>query len=79
VLELRILDGHPLRDFLTGLVLAGNLFDIIQLRDWLLWFLGGLQFLILFNYRVSLLQLGQLVLNLILGEGETPDHLKQGQ
>ena len=78
MLELRVLDGDPLLDLLTLLCLASDLLDVVQLRHWLLRLLRGLELLVLLDDGISLLELGQLILNLVLGEGEPPNDVEEG-
>ena len=77
VLELGVLDRHPLLDLFTSFIFTSDLLNIVKLRHWLFGLLGGLELLVLLNDGVSLLELSELVLNLILWEWESPDHLKQ--
>ena len=74
--ELWVLDGDPLFNLLTSLIDALDLFNLVDLRNWLLRFLRGLQFLIFLDNRVSSLKSIQLFSNLLLREWESTNHLE---
>ena len=57
VLELRILDSHPDLLGLSIFIFLGDLLNIIQLWNRLLWLFRGLQLLVLLNDGISLLKL----------------------
>ena len=76
MLQLWVLDGDPLLDFLATLVDPLDLLDLVHLRHWLERLLGSCQLLVLLNDCISRLQSSQLIVNLLLWERESADHLK---
>ena len=76
MLELRIFYRDPFLNLLTLIILASDLFNIVELWNWLLSLLGGFELLVLLDDGISLLDLSQLVLDLVLGEWESTNHIK---
>lgn len=76
VLELNILEEDIALDLLPVRVSVSGILNHVKERDRLLGFLGGLKFLILLNDRIASLYLGLVGLNLILGEGQAANLVK---
>jgi len=76
VLYLRVFDSDPLFNFFSRLIDPFNRLNIIDLRNWLLWLLLGLQLLILLNNSITALHFFKMVLNLIGWKGEATNQLK---
>lgn len=76
MLELRIFYRDPFLNLLTLIIFASDLFNIVELWNWLLSLLGGFELLVLLDDGISLLDLSQLVLDLVLGEWESTNHIE---
>ena len=77
MLELWIFDSDPLLDLLSLLCLACDLLDIVELRHRLLSLFRCLELLVLLDDYISFLELRQLVLDLVLWEWETTNHIEK--
>ena len=78
VLELRVLDSHPNLDSLSLRVFGRNLLDVVQHGYWLFGLLASFEFFVLFDDCVSVLEGLQLILDLVLREGELAEHFENG-
>jgi hypothetical protein len=76
VLELNILQENIALYLLPISVCVSGILNHVKERDWLLGFLGSLKFLILLNHRIASLNLGLVGLDLILGEGQAANLVK---